>query len=172
MITDILQTGTIPNHMNTALITLILKPKKDPLQCSIYQPLSLINTDLKIISKALAMRLDIVIPTLIHLDQTGFIKGRHANDNLRRLFNIIQLSNDTTFIYCPSSLCIIASLDAEKVFDKVRWPFLFASLKQFGFGEYYSNWIKLLYKSPTASVVTNGLISKPSNLLQGTMCMV
>lgn len=55
MITDILQTGTIPNHRNTALITLILKPNKDPLQCSNYRPLSLINTDLKMISKALAM---------------------------------------------------------------------------------------------------------------------
>ncbi len=85
-----------------------------------------------------------------------------------RLFNIIQLSNDTTSIYCPISPCIIASLDAEKAIDKVSWPFLFASLKKFGCGEYYSNWIKLLYRSPTASVVTNGFISKPFNLLQGT----
>ncbi len=68
----------------------------------------------------------------------------------------------------PTSPCINASFDAEKAFDKVSWPFLFASLKKLGCGEYYSNWIKFLYKSPTASVVTNGFISKPFNLLQGT----
>lgn len=79
----------------------------------------------------------------------------------------MQLANDTS-IYCQALPCIVASLDAEKAFDKVNWPFLFTTLEKFGLGEYYCNWIKLLYKSPSASVVTNGLTSKPFQLLQGT----
>lgn len=54
-------------------MTLLLKPNKDPMHPSSYRPFSLINTDLKIITKALATRIESVIPTLIHYDQTGFI---------------------------------------------------------------------------------------------------
>lgn len=52
MISETLHNSKIPHHMNTALITLILKPNKNPTQCSSYRPITLINTDVKIISKA------------------------------------------------------------------------------------------------------------------------
>lgn len=48
--------------MNTAAITVILKPDKDPTQPFSYRQLSLLNTDLKIVSKALAIRLESVTP--------------------------------------------------------------------------------------------------------------
>lgn len=80
---DVKIQSTIPQYMNTALITVLLKPNKDPSLCSSYHPLSLINTDMKIISKALATRLESVMPTLIHQDQTGFIKGRNSSNNTR-----------------------------------------------------------------------------------------
>lgn len=51
-------------HMNTALITLILEPNKNPTQCSSYYPISLINTDVEIISKAPEIRLESVIPSV------------------------------------------------------------------------------------------------------------
>ena len=65
-------------HMNTAIISVLLKPDKDPTLPSSYRPLSLINTDIKIISKALAIRIETVTPFIIHSDQTRFIKGRHS----------------------------------------------------------------------------------------------
>lgn len=79
---------------------------------SSYRPLSSINTDIKMISKALVFRLGSIISTIIHKDQTGFIKGHHSSSNLRRLFNIIDISqrNQTQAKIMP--------LDAEKAFDK------------------------------------------------------
>ena len=62
--TEIKTTSTIPTHMNTAIITLILKPNKDPTHPSSYRPLSLINTDLKIITKAITTRIETVTPLL------------------------------------------------------------------------------------------------------------
>lgn len=83
MTAEIKNTSFIPPHMNTALISVLFKPNKDPTLCSSYHPLSLLNTDLKIISKALATRLESVISFLIHPDQTGFIKGRQSSNNTR-----------------------------------------------------------------------------------------
>ncbi len=88
---EIKTTSTIPTHMNTAAMTLLLKPNKDPSHPASYRPLSLINTDLKIITKTLATRIEAVTPLLIHPDQTGFIKNRHGSDNIRRLFHLINI---------------------------------------------------------------------------------
>ncbi len=166
MISEIHQNKTIPHHMNTAYITLIPKPNKDHTSCSNYRPISLINTDIKIISKALSVRLESVISSVIHIDQTGFIKGRHSSENTRRLFNLINFYKNNTSPKKPPF--INATLDAEKTFDRVDWSFLFISLNHFGFQSYFTNWIKTLYNSPTASVITNGIISRPFQLLRGT----
>ena len=58
------------------------KPGKDPQNCSSYRPISLINADIKIYSKVIAMRLDKVAGKLINTDQAGFLKGRLASDNV------------------------------------------------------------------------------------------
>lgn len=75
-----LEKGSFHKHTNVALILLLAKKDKDPLQCSHYRPISLINSDLKIYSKLLALRLERYMDKLIHTDQAGFMKGRLAAD--------------------------------------------------------------------------------------------
>ncbi len=117
--------------------------------CSSYRPLSLLNVDVKILAKALARRLETVLPGIISEEQTGFIKGRYSFFNIHTLFNLIYLQNPSTF---PET---VISLDAEKAFDRIEWEYLFAVLKKFGFGNKFCSWICLLYTSPQASVCTN-----------------
>ncbi len=62
----------------TSLISLLLKKRKDPLDCSSYRPISLIPCDLKIYAKVFASRMEKVIHSLTKEDQTGFIKGRNV----------------------------------------------------------------------------------------------
>lgn len=53
-----LDKGSFNSSTNATLITLLLKSKYDPAQCSNYRPLSLLNGDVKLYGKVLAMRLD------------------------------------------------------------------------------------------------------------------
>ncbi len=81
-----LEHKTFHRDQKTALITLLLKDGKDPMECSSYRPISLICGDIKLYAKALTLRLDKVMDKLIHFDQTGFIRGRLAADNVCRYF--------------------------------------------------------------------------------------
>uniref|UniRef100_A0A3B1KJA2 Uncharacterized protein n=1 Tax=Astyanax mexicanus TaxID=7994 RepID=A0A3B1KJA2_ASTMX len=56
----LIRNTVIPQHKNTALITLILKQDKKTSECSSYCPISLINADIKNISKALSISLESV----------------------------------------------------------------------------------------------------------------
>lgn len=51
---DILSTKTMPETMNPAIITILLKKGKDSLECSGYRPISLLCYDYKIHTKILA----------------------------------------------------------------------------------------------------------------------
>ncbi len=120
------------------MISLLLKKGKDPLDCSSYRPISLIPCDLKIYAKVFASRMEKVIRSLIKEDQTGFIKGRNASDNMRRLFHILDFADS------HPSPCAFFSLDAEKAFDRLEWNYMWAVLQCFGFGEHFISMIKTL----------------------------
>lgn len=73
-----------------AIITVIRKKTKDPLKCSPFQPISLLNMDYKLISKALPNRLSTFLPQLMNPDQGGFIQQSSSSNNFCRLLNIIH----------------------------------------------------------------------------------
>lgn len=67
---------------------------------------------------------------------------------------------------------VVISLDAEKAFDQIEWPYMFAVLKKFGFifgfiGNIFMSWVKLIYNSPS-SIQTNYSRSKLFPLTRGT----
>ncbi len=152
--------GVFHRDQKTSLISLLLKKGKDPLDCSSYRPISLIPCDLKIYAKVFASRMEKVIHSLIKEDQTGFIKGRNASDNMRRLLHILDFADS------HPTPCAVFSLDAEKAFDRLEWHYMWAVLQCFGFGEHLISMIKTLYHSPEASVITGNIIS-PHSLYSG-----
>lgn len=153
---------TLPLTMRQAVISVILKKGKNPLECNSFHPISLLNTDAKILAKVLARRLEGVLPSIISPDQTGFIKNRYSFFNVRRLFNILYSPSP------PGVPEVVLPLDAEKAFDRVEWGYLFSTLERFGFGKKFTSWIRLIYTSPVAAVRTNNNLSPFFELKRGT----
>ena len=58
-----------------------------PVQISHF---SLLNTDYKIATKSIAATIAKVLPSLIHEDQSGYIKGRFIDQNIRLTADIIE----------------------------------------------------------------------------------
>lgn len=81
----------------------------------------MLNVSFKILSKLLARRLEVVLPSIVSLDQTGFIRDRHSFSSLRKVFNVIY--NPPPSNALPEALI---ALDAEKAFDRVEWDYLFS----------------------------------------------
>lgn len=148
--------------MKTVLISLPPQPNKDHSLLSNYHRISLINVDMKIISKPLSHRLE-KSHILHNSPRSDFIKGRQASNHPPypcRLFNLIQdpsLQQKDT---------ITSNLDAEKAVDRVNWTFLF-TLQRICFRESFINWIRILYTSPSATITNNGLNIKKIHTAQG-----
>jgi len=66
--------GELGISQRRGIITLTPKDDGTLLELTNWRPITLLNFDFKIASKAIAKRLESILPSLIHSDQTGFVK--------------------------------------------------------------------------------------------------
>ena len=144
------------------LALIILLYKKGPREnIKNWRPISLLNVDYKILSKVLAERLKQVLPEIIHFDQKGCVQGRYIGENIRLIEDILHyIDNDELD-------SIILCQDQEKAYDRVEWNWLYSTMRYFGFGDKFINWIKTLYKNAKSSIMTNGHQSSYFNITRG-----
>ncbi len=81
--------GELSVTQKTAVLTLIHK-KGDRTNLGNWRPISLLNSDYKLAAHVLANRLHRVLNSIIHTDQTGYIKGRFIGNNIRLINDIID----------------------------------------------------------------------------------
>ena len=143
----------LSNSQKQGIISLLPKKDKDCLLLKNWRPLSLLNADYKLLAKAVANRLKIFLDSLIHRDQTGFMKGRYIGENVVRLLDIIHYTDINDI---PA---IILQIDFEKAFDSVEWNFIDQTLSSFNFGPKIRKWVKILYTNISACVMNNGWTS-------------
>ena len=85
---EALERGALPSSMKEGIITLLFK-KKDPRDIRNYRPITLLNTDYKILARVLSERLKKMMDKFVGSQQTGFVPGRQITDNTR-LCQLIQ----------------------------------------------------------------------------------
>ena len=129
---------------------LIAKPGKDSQILQNWRPISLLNTDYKILTIVIFNRLIEVLLSVrpIGIQQYGFMKNRFIGECCRIVSDVLDLTKQKKV-----TACLLAK-DMEKAFDTIKWNFLFKALKWFNFKEYfisvfiyYSYWsISFIYK--------------------------
>jgi len=144
------QHGQLSTSQKQAMITLLEKKDKDRRFIKNWRPISLINVDVKIASKAFARRLEPILPELIHHNQNGFIKGRSTFDAVRTIDDLLELAKLT------NTTGILMAIDFEKAFDSLDHTYLFKVLEKFNFGPYFLQWVKTFYTNISSCILNNG----------------
>ena len=144
-----------------AIIKLLEKKDRDKRFLKNWRPISLLNVDLKILSKALASRLKPVLPSLINYNQTAYVSNRVIGEGGRLISDIIEISN----IFNISGYLL--AMDLEKAFDSLNHKFLISVLQQYGFGENFVDWIKILLFDQESCIINGGHTTKYFNLEGG-----
>jgi len=138
-----------------------LYKKGDTTEISNYRPITILNTDYKIMTRALTTRLTEVVPDLIHPDQAGFMRGRRIEDQTELIKMVLDNceANETNGV--------IVCLDQEKAYDKVRHDFIWKTLDTFDFPKHFTNTIRALYENGETVIIINGVISTPYKVTRG-----
>ena len=158
---DVETNGINPtSKFNEGCISPIYK-KKDPDDIANYRPITLLNTDYKIFTKALSLKLADAAPSIIHPDQAGFLKNRSIFDQVKTTKMVIEYMNSS------SRKGAIIALDQEKAYDKILHPYLWQVLRKFEFPEEFIKTVQSLYDNAETTIMINGELSIPYIIHRG-----
>lgn len=115
--------------------------KNDKHDIANYCPITVLNIDYKLMTKALQVKLALIAPHLINSDQAGFMKNRSIIDHIKTIRMMTDHAETT-----PGNDRIIITLDQEKVYDKIKHDYLWKVLGKMNLPTTFINTVKNLYK--------------------------
>ncbi|CDO76071.1 hypothetical protein BN946_scf184814.g4 [Trametes cinnabarina] len=139
----------------------IYKEKGERTKIANYRPITLLNTDYKLLSKVLSIRLAEAAPTLVHDSQAGFVPGRKLHNHTQLAKLMISWAERT------ETNGTILALDQEKAYDKIAHDYLWRVLAKLGMPDSFTNIVKSLYANAETEVMINGVLSAPYKVTRG-----
>lgn len=95
-----------------------------------------------------------VLPSIIHEDQTSFLKGRYIGENITLFLDVQEHLKKNL----KPGLSFLA--DWEKAYDMVDRSFLYHSLSTFGFGSFFLRWFEVLHSQTAAKLTINAFLTE------------
>ena len=147
--------------LSQAIMKIIPKGSKDPLEPGNYRPISLLSIFYKVASGALTRRLKKVYEKVIGKEQKAYSKMRNIGSVL------INLLNAMSFVNKRKIETLIVALDFQKAFDSINTQFIDSALKTFNFGEDFRKWVKLMFTNRGTYLLLDGYLGDRIMLEQG-----
>ncbi|KAL2248716.1 UNVERIFIED_CONTAM: hypothetical protein Sindi_2345300 [Sesamum indicum] len=126
-----------------------------------FWPISCCNILYKIITKLMVQRLSMLLDKIISPCQAAFVLGRSIGDNIMLAQELFMGYNQARL----SPWCVL-KVDIRKgcqAYDTVKWDFLVAALRLFGFPPTFMMWIEACITTPSSI----GINEKPHGFFQG-----
>ncbi|KAL0549095.1 hypothetical protein IC582_013575 [Cucumis melo] len=120
-----------------------------------FRSISCCNVIYKCISKILADRLRVWLPSFISGNQSAFISGRSIIDNILLCQELVGGYH----LYSGKPQCTL-KVDLQKAYDSVNWDFLFGLLIAIGTPLKFVSWIRACITSPMFSIMINGSLER------------
>eukprot|EP00965_Chrysotila_dentata_P017140 569119-Pleurochrysis_carterae.AAC.2 len=157
-------TGICPKGFADGLICILYKKgaKEDVRN---YRPITLLNTDYKVLTRILAKRARSLATQFVSDGQIGFVPSTFIAESTT-LINMIQVHLDRAH---EEGLLVL--LDLEKAFDRCSWKYLREAMTALRCTPNFKKWINTLYDDenpPKRKVMANGYYSKNFPIRQGT----
>ena len=156
-----LDKGEMSIDQKRGVINLIPKKDKDLRRLKNWRPISLLNTDYKILTKTMATRLKNVLPSVINADQVAYLKNRYIGQNIRTIIDVMEYTK------ANEEDGIIAFFDFEKAFDSIDWRVIDEALESFNIGQGFRKWVQTVYHNITSCVTNCGYSSEHFNMSRG-----
>ena len=144
----------LPETWTEGLITLIYKEKGDIRELKNWRPITLLNTDYKLYSKAIADRLRIVTGDVVDLDQGCGLEGRTIHDQLYFIRDFMDYYKET------KQTALLMTIDQEKAFDRVDHDLMIIILTKLNFGPMIIGQIQTIYGDMKSRLMINGHVTE------------
>ena len=149
--------GHLSISQRLGIISLIPKKNKNLGYLSNWRPISLLSNDYKIATKVIAIRIEKVLPKIIHSSQTGYVKGRNIGESIRTISDIMSFTKTQNI---PR---LAVFLNFEKAFDSIEQK----CLETFNFGPQLRQWKNVIYGDISSCILNNGFATRQFNLERG-----
>jgi hypothetical protein len=120
-----------------------------------YHPITLLNTDYKILTRIMARRLSTVLEEQLTSSQYCSVPGKSILEAVSVICDVIANAEVTRTLIC------VLSLDFWHAFDRMSHHYLLQILTESGISQWFIDCIHALYEHATASVQINGALAGP-----------
>ena len=150
----------LPAGFTLGVIKALPKPvMPDTADPGCYRPITLLDSDYRLLARVLTTRLGPALAEAIEEAQTAFLPERQIGENIMFLQLLPELLRSGAAGDARSAA--VAFLDFQKAYDTVSRPFLFAAMEAMGAGEGLLRWVRLLLSDTRAAADVNGWVSAP-----------